>query len=108
MFLMEHIQAVNPKPKRKADLEVLAEVRAKPCCICGRWPSDPSHVKSRGSGGPDTPWNVVPMCREHHREWHQIGPSKFLRKYPPFEFLLKYMGWEIETGRLRHPAMIDC
>lgn len=38
------------------------------------------HVTSRGAGGDDL-GNLVPMCRAHHREQHQIGIRSFERKY---------------------------
>lgn len=39
------------------------------CCICGRPAVDPAHLLPR-SMYPEyytEKWNVVPMCREHHR-----------------------------------------
>lgn len=39
------------------------------CCICGRPAVDPAHLLPR-SMYPEyytAKWNVVPMCREHHR-----------------------------------------
>lgn len=49
------------------------------CCVCGRSPSEPAHVKSRGAGG--TAKDMVPLCSEHHREQHQIGIRSFERKH---------------------------
>lgn len=93
------------KPKRKSDKKLLAEVRSQPCWVCGRAaPSDASHIKTKGSGGPDEPWNVVPKCRQHHIEWG-MGWSKFLDKYPNFKLRLKFLGWEWENGRLFHPSL---
>lgn len=49
-----------------------AFVRSRPCCVCGRsGPSDPHHHPSRGAGG--TSKDLVPLCREHHNEFH--GPN---------------------------------
>lgn len=93
-----------PKPKRIVDQDVLETVRGLPCCVCGRMGVDPSHIRTRGSGGPDTPWNVVPHCRLHHTEWGQSW-SKFLRKYPPMAFMLRKMGWEWADGKLWHPGL---
>ncbi len=42
--------------------------------------SDPHHVKSRGAGGPDAE-NMVPLCRAHHSELHQIGVTEFQLRY---------------------------
>lgn len=41
---------------------------------------DACHVKSRGAGGDDR-GNLIPLCRSHHREQHQIGLRSFERKY---------------------------
>lgn len=41
--------------------------------------NDPHHVPTRGAGGVDK--DTVPLCREHHREWHDIGEKSFDAKY---------------------------
>lgn len=93
------------KPRRKEDRKFLDEIKKQPCAICGATgcgfnPVDPSHIQSRGAGGPDESWNVFPMCRLHHMEWHRIGCLSFLARYPKFFYLLKVFGWTIENGRL--------
>lgn len=93
-----------PKTSRKVNTEVIKSRQEEPCWICNRMPSDASHIKTRGSGGPDELWNVVSKCRIHHIEWG-YGWSKFLRKYPGFAFRLKMLGWSWESGRLRHPLL---
>ena len=42
--------------------------------------SDPHHVKTRGSGAPDAE-NLVPLCRVHHSECHQLGITEFQLRY---------------------------
>lgn len=55
------------------------------CAICGkpgtlhddgRYYLDPSHVKTRGSGGGDL-GNVYPSCRACHQKLHKVGVKKF-------------------------------
>lgn len=93
------VQIMNKKPKRLEDKRLIEMVRQMPCCICGAPPpSDPSHIRSRGSGGPDTAYNVLPKCHRHHVEWHQYGPSKFFKEYPQFAELLIEYGWSIFEG----------
>ena len=72
-----------PKPKREGNSKVLEMVRKQRCCACGAWPSDPHHVTTKGAGGGDTGDNVMPLCRRHHTEWHQRGPSLVCSKYGP-------------------------
>lgn len=55
-------------------------IRELPCVIC--WapgPSDPHHVETRGAGGDAS--DMVPMCRQHHNEFHANGRSSFQYKY---------------------------
>lgn len=55
-----------------------------PCCICGIQ-SDGMvtfhHIKTRGSGGEDVYWNMMPLCQCHHNEIHQKGTSHMAIKY---------------------------
>lgn len=55
------------------------------CCTCGRpgvlhdngcYYLDPSHVKSRGSGGGDEN-NIVPQCRECHTRYGIMGRRRY-------------------------------
>lgn len=99
------------KPARVVDEKLLEEVRARPCIVCGRaGPSDPSHVRSRGAGGPDSWYNVVAMCRTHHNQWHSYGPHRFFSAYPGFALQLEDMGWtwgrKSPNGRLWHPMLL--
>lgn len=95
-----------PKFIRKQDRAFLSKIKCLPCCICGREPPhyqiDPSHIKTVGSGGHDDEWNVVPMCRQHHTEWHMLGPNKFTQMYPTMNKLLKRLGWSWNMGKLHH------
>lgn len=74
------------------------------CVICGYTPSDPSHVRSYASTLSDHPKNLVPLCRQHHSEQHQIGIMTFINKYDRYRAYLEKIGWEI-TDRLYHPEI---
>lgn len=39
------------------------------------------HVKHRGSGGLDSPWNMMPLCQKHHNEIHLWNNTKFANEY---------------------------
>jgi hypothetical protein len=91
------------KKKRIVNEKLLESVREKPCCICGKPPrSEASHIKSIGAGGDDIEWNVLPKCRVHHHEWHQMGVLSFCRKHSLFTILLISLGWEITTEGIWH------
>lgn len=52
------------------------------CTVCSRIDAELHHVKTRKSGGSDNPHNLMPLCRKHHTEIHQIGTTTFSEKYP--------------------------
>jgi hypothetical protein len=41
--------------------------------------SEPHHAKTRGAGGGDT--DTVPLCRSHHRKFHDMGEQSFTERY---------------------------
>lgn len=57
----------------------------KRCLVCGR-KADLHHVDQVGMGynrntKPQLGALVMPLCREHHSEWHTIGRTAFENKY---------------------------
>lgn len=92
-----------PKPTRYVDRALLDMVAGRPCVCCAGQPCDPSHIRSRGAGGPDTEWNVAPHCRGHHQLWHSMGQHSFLKKFPVMALWLKVRGWNVET--MTHPEI---
>lgn len=84
------------KDKRIVDKNLLELVRRLPCLACthkdplgalaairGDWDcmSDAHHVKTRGAGGDDVATNVMPLCREHHADWHRRGEAWMSQTY---------------------------
>jgi hypothetical protein len=58
-----------PKNRRIVDLVAIEEARRPHCQIPGcysTWNKQVHHIKSRGSGGPDEPWNMIDLCCVHH------------------------------------------
>ena len=49
----------------------VAAIKTLPCVVCGKWPSENAHARSRGAGG--TWRHVIPLCKEHHTEQHACG-----------------------------------
>lgn len=89
-----------PKSKRKEDEDLLELVRSQRCVECARTGPDPCHVKSRGAGGPDESWNVLPLCRVHHTEQHKIGWVTFAERHPRVLLWLEANGWKIIGRKL--------
>lgn len=90
----------------------LEEVRKQPCCNCNAAaPSDPNHIKTRGAGGKNELWNLIPMCRRCHTLWHDMGWYSFISIYPATRMRLESLGWEIDLSilmkpRLLHPKLV--
>jgi len=65
-----------PEPRRRRDKSHLRFVASQPCIVCGRYPSDPHHLRfaqPRALGIKVSDEFTVPLCRGHHRELHQSG-----------------------------------
>lgn len=78
------IQLPFPKRKRIEDQNILERYRNQKCCVefcVSQSKSDPHHIKSVGAFGDDVDENIVPLCRWHHNDIHNIGVSPFLRKW---------------------------
>lgn len=91
-----------PKSKRKIDREFLDTFHQMRCLVCSRQGCDPCHVQTRGAGGPDEDWNVLPLCRQHHSEQGQVGFQRFCEKYPKVRLELEARGWAFDSlGRIR-------
>lgn len=68
------------------------------CVACGASWSDLHHIKTRGAGGDDQEWNLMPLCRACHTQVHQIGLGHFSqRNYQVRLWLIKH-GWELCPG----------
>jgi hypothetical protein len=64
------------EPRRRRDKLHLRFVATQPCLICGRTPSDPHHLRfaqPRAMGRKSSDEFVVPLCRTHHRQNHNVG-----------------------------------
>ena len=72
---------MNPQPKEKriVNKSHLDRVKKMQCLICLKLGVDAHHLDSVGSGGSD--FSVVPLCRDHHREFHTMGIILFEEKY---------------------------
>lgn len=59
----------------------LHQVKTLPCEICDACPCDPAHIREGvcKAGGKPADDLVVPLCRVHHNEQHNIGERNFWR-----------------------------
>lgn len=71
-------------------MEYLNYIRSKPCCVCfAPAYSDAHHLKAIGMGRNRNKLSqqdhiehgVVPLCRKHHQEFHNLGLTRFEKKH---------------------------
>lgn len=63
------------------------------CAISAVCADEYHHITSRGSGGPDESWNMIPLSRERHTELEQIGRTTFAETYSAFKLFLLSHDW---------------
>ncbi len=64
------------KLRRFRDKDHLRFVSQQPCCVCGREPCEPHHIRfaqPRAISRKVSDEFTVPLCRVHHREIHRRG-----------------------------------
>ena len=66
---------------RLESAEYLEHVRSYPCLVCGKPSTDAHHIIPGGTGTKTHDIFTIPLCREHHQEWHQKGHISWLNKY---------------------------
>lgn len=54
------------------------------CSVCGDSPVDAHHLDTIGMGSNrkkdlEEDFSCVPLCRQHHQQWHQVGDTEFLK-----------------------------
>ena len=68
------------------------------------------HIRPRGSGGSDGPWNRLRICRIHHVEFHVIGEDKFIKIHLEMKIWVEQgmrieRVWQLEkAGHLKNPS----
>lgn len=67
----------NRGPAR--DPKYLAWVRTLPCLVsdCRRGPIEVNHIGRRGMSQRSSDYETVPLCRFHHRQFHDKGRKWF-------------------------------
>lgn len=84
--------------------KLLAELRLRPCFICGLGPTEIHHLKTVKTFGPDTDWNCLPLCRHCHSLFHNRGIYFMAEKFIHFKEWLIKNGWTIDetSKKWRH------
>lgn len=85
------------KAIRIEDRALLDTYHNKRCLCCSNL-SDPCHIVSRGAGGPDLPFNLMPLCRRHHTQQHKQGWKAMALQYPKVYLFLKKNGWTFDQN----------
>ncbi len=68
------------KPKRYQSEDYLTYIKSKPCLVCQQAGVHAHHVRFHGEGGIGTKVSdlqAVPLCPIHHRDYHDIGKTRF-------------------------------
>lgn len=95
---------MNVKDVRIVDTMARDLAKQQPCTVCLRFESDPHHLISRGAGGHDFDWNLMPLCRECHTAIHKAGLTTYAHKYAQVrDWLIKH-NWEFNEllNKWRH------
>ena len=101
-FIIEHdVPTQTPLIELCEDISkyVYACLMHKKCAVCGKSHADLHHVTAIGAGvNRDTVYQigipVLPLCREHHMESHNIGQQEFLKLHH-----LQPIGLTVEIGK---------
>lgn len=80
-----------------------------PCCICRRRPTngknDAHHTKTVGAGG--TERDLIPLCRLHHSQFHQMGRWSF-QAWAGFDLAeLAAALWENSPFKTENPPPLE-
>ena len=86
---------VGRRPRKK-DRKLLDSYHGLPCLICESEATTVAHhIISKGAGGDDAEYNLVPLCIIHHGEIHR-SLRLFALKHEAFQEFLNQHGWEYE------------
>lgn len=77
--------------------------RGLPCVVCESTETTADHVKTKGSGGPDKEWNLMPLCFFCHEEKGRVNIRVMAERYLQYRNWLKNHGWtQDHEGKWRY------
>jgi hypothetical protein len=91
-----------PKEKPEVNLPYRKFISGKRCSVCGKAnQSIAHHQPEKGKstmGGKTSDKRCLPLCNDHHNEYHHSGRETFSRKYPFWqpEVLIRHFNAEWE------------
>lgn len=75
------------------------------CCDIEFALLDVHHVKSRGAGGSDEPFNLINLCRKCHTGIHSKGYYYMCSNFPTLLIELNKRGWTMQKILGRNKLM---
>jgi len=66
------------------------------CVACGREGVSLHHVKTRGAGGTNDDFNLMPLCQAHHNQVHAVGLSRVAEIYYGIIEWLESNNWKYD------------
>lgn len=70
------------KPEQVVDARYKKYILSHSCLVCPSREVDGDHLMARGRGSASqNDYSLIPLCRIHHSERHQIGNQKFEQRY---------------------------
>ena len=96
------------KKERVIDKAYLEWIRQCSCLACGKWPSDPDHIKTVKTGGDDSKHNLWPLCRACHTTRHAKGIRWMAKEYIGCRRFLDSNGWTYDETIQRYIHTSDC
>lgn len=66
------------------------------CAVCGKTPCAPVHIYEQSKGGPDLDDNLIPLCKTHYADLHNMGWLYFLEVYESALIYLRRKGWVVD------------
>lgn len=66
------------------------------CIVTGAPGSTLHHLTTRGAGGTDDEWNLLPVCQLIHQMIHNKGLAYCAKKFPAIRDFLIQHDWEYD------------
>ena len=100
---------IDPKPeKRIRDPEASRRklLEDPHCRICGRAASDGHHIVLRSKSGDDVPENVLPLCHQHHMEYHAGVEPRLKLTLEEFQYVIRKLGREAGLAYMQKRRLV--